>query len=115
LRMLTLALVILLCATSFASAKPLHRFPHWWYLQAVCIHRHESMDWFYGPGHTGGRSWSGYYGGFQFLLSTWQRAGGRGYPHQAIPNEQYFRAWIIWKANHGSWREWGTAGMCGLA
>jgi hypothetical protein len=112
---LTLVLVILMLTTANAAAYlKLHRFPHWWYLQAVCIHRHESTDWFYGPGHTGGRVWSGYYGGFQFLLSTWQRAGGRGYPHEAVPNEQYYRAWIIWKANRGSWREWGTAGMCGL-
>jgi hypothetical protein len=112
--LLTLVLVIFFCSTAMAAANRLHRFPHWWYLQAVCIHRHESVDWFYGPGHTSGRYWNGYYGGFQFLLSTWQRAGGRGYPHRAIPNEQYYRAWVIWKANHGSWREWGTAGMCGL-
>jgi len=110
----TVLATLLLATTAAAAKRPLHRFPHWWYRQAVCIHRHESVDWFYGPGHTGGRVWSGYYGGFQFLLNTWQRAGGRGYPHQATPNEQYYRAWRIWQMNHGSWREWGTAGMCGL-
>lgn len=105
--MLTLALVIFCCTATAASARVFHRFPHWWYHQAVCIHRHECVRWNCNTGN-------GYYGGFQFLLGTWQRAGGRGYPHQARPNEQYFRAWIIWKANHGSWREWGTAGRCGL-
>jgi hypothetical protein len=108
LRVLTLLLVILLLVTTANAAKrPIHRFPHWWYLQAVCIHRHEAVDW---RSNTG----NGYYGGFQFLLNTWHRAGGHGYPHQARPNEQYYRSWIIWKMNGGSWREWGTAGMCGL-
>ena len=85
-----------------------HRFPHWWYRQAVCIHRHESTDWRAATGN-------GYYGGFQFMLGTWHRVGGRGYPHLASPNEQYFRAWLVWRQDRGSWREWGTAGRCGLA
>ena len=26
---------------------------------------------------------NGFYGGLQFMLSTWRAVGGRGYPHQA--------------------------------
>jgi len=103
----TVLVTLLLATTASAAKRPLHRFPHWWYRQAICIHRHESVDWRAATGN-------GYYGGMQFLLSTWRRAGGHGYPHHATPNEQYFRAWVIWKMNHGSWREWGTAGRCGL-
>jgi hypothetical protein len=110
---LTALLVTLLLASTAAAAKPrLHRFPHWWYRQAVCIHRHEA-SW---TNH--GVTWDGkpspYFGGFQFLLGTWHHAGGRGFPDKASPNEQYFRAWIVWRQSRHSWSQWGTAGMCGL-
>lgn len=78
-----------------------------WYRDAMCIHRHEGR-W---DANTG----NGYYGGMQFLLSTWRRAGGIGYPHQFSPREQLYRARIIWKQDGRSWREWGTAGMCGVS
>lgn len=87
--------------------------PRWWYLQAVCIHRHESIRWFLAGVDWAGRP-SPYFGGFQFLASTWWRAGGRGLPHEWAPREQYYRAWRIWSANRGSWREWGTAQVCGV-
>lgn len=84
-----------------------------WLRGAFCIHRHESVDW-----HLAYRDWAGnrspYSGGFQFLESTWRRAGGAGHAWQWSPREQFYRAWIIWKAGGGSWREWGTAGRCGL-
>ncbi|HMA26108.1 MAG: hypothetical protein ACM33U_08970 [Solirubrobacterales bacterium] len=80
---------------------------------AVCIHLHESVDW-----HRRWIDWRGhpspYAGGMQFLQSTWNRAGGRGEPWQWSPREQYFRAFVIWRAGGGSWREWGTAAHCGL-
>jgi hypothetical protein len=85
----------------------------WWMRQALCIHRHESVDW-----HRAGVDWRGrpspYYGGMQFLLSTWRRAGGSGLPSSWAPREQLYRAHVIWRRNGGSWREWGTAGRCGL-
>jgi hypothetical protein len=87
--------------------------PSWWLAQALCVHRHESVDW-----HRAGVDYLGrpspYYGGMQFLVSTWRRAGGIGLPSSASPREQLYRAWIIWRANGGSWREWGTAAVCGL-
>lgn len=57
---------------------------------------------------------NGYFGGMQFLLSTWQRVGGPSYPHLVSPREQLFRAWLVYLQDHRSWHEWGTAGACGL-
>jgi hypothetical protein len=80
---------------------------------ALCLHRHESLDWY--------RAWvdwtgapSVYAGGLQFMQDTWVRAGGRGEPWQWSPREQVYRAWRIWGLNGGSFREWGTAGKCRL-
>jgi len=79
----------------------------------MCIHAHESVDW-----HRAGLDWRGvpspYFGGYQFTVYTWQSVGGRGYPSSASPWEQTYRAWLVWKRDGGSWREWGTAGACGL-
>ncbi len=80
--------------------------PAWWLRQAVCIHEHEGA-W---NANTG----NGYYGGFQFLLSTARRAGFSVRPDLATPREQLYRAYLIWKWDGGSWREWGTARICGL-
>lgn len=84
-----------------------------WLAGAWCVHRHESVDW-----HRAWTDWTGarspYAGGFQFLQSTWSRAGGRGEPWQWSPREQLYRAFVIWRMNGGSFREWGTAGVCGL-
>lgn len=85
-----------------------------WLRGAFCIHNHESVDW-----HRRWVDWAGrpsrYAGGMQFLQSTWRKAGGRGEPWQWSPREQLFRAFLVWKADGGSWRlEWGTARACGL-
>ena len=96
------AFVVLIFAVERAQAH--HNPRHWkispvWLDQALCVHRHEG-------------SWrdprAPYYGGMQFHLSTWKRAGGRGYPHRATIREQLYRAWIIWRKNDGSWAEWPT-------
>jgi len=84
----------------------------------MCIHRHE--------GAFNDNTGNGYYGGFQFLIGTWRRAGGHwyaafdhpgnpAYPFTASPHEQLYRAWRIYHADGDSWREWGTAGVCGLS
>lgn len=47
---------------------------------------------------------NGYYGGVQFLLSTWRSVGGVGYPHEASPGEQAYRAEILkGRAGLGQW------------
>jgi LysM repeat protein len=47
---------------------------------------------------------NGYYGGLQFMLSTWQAVGGQGYPHQNSRAEQIYRAEIL-QARSG-WGQW---------
>ena len=90
--------VLLLIFT--ARARPAQWHPNAvWLKQALCVHRHEA-------------AWNDpdppYYGGMQFLLSTWHRAGGHGYPNLASPREQLYRAWRIWRMNGGAWNEWPT-------
>jgi hypothetical protein len=74
----------------------------------MCIHRHEAVDW-----HETRNPYSR--GGMQFLWSTWIRVGGHGDPASASPAEQLWRAWLLWHRDGGSWREWSTARVCGLA
>ena len=73
--------------------------PAWWLSQAACIRSHEG--WW--TANTG----NGYYGAYQFLLSSWRSVGGHGYPHLASPAEQTYRAWLVWKRDGGSWGEGG--------
>jgi hypothetical protein len=92
-----------------------------WLREAVCIHEQEgswvSIGYVHGVATYGG--------GMQFMLGTWHRAGGAGSSlwdiARASPREQLYRAWLVWDRDAGkphdgigSWREWGTAGMCGL-
>jgi len=51
---------------------------------------------------------NGYYGGVQFLLSTWRSVGGQGYPHQNSPAEQARRAEILKdRSGLGQWPHCG--------
>lgn len=38
---------------------------------------------------------NGFYGAYQFTLSSWRAAGGYGYPHLASPLEQDYRAVVL--------------------
>lgn len=85
--------------------------PSWWLREAVCIHGREGA-WNDATGN-------GYEGGMQFLRLTWERVGGLSDRHGhwasvASPREQLYRAWLIYRQDGGSWREWGTASACGL-
>lgn len=102
---LTIALLLAFTSTAFAYPKG-WRAARWWLPQAICIHQHEGA-W---NANTG----NGYFGGMQFVLSTWQSVGGRGRPDLASPKEQLYRAWLVYRRDGSSWREWGTAGACGL-
>jgi peptidoglycan hydrolase-like protein with peptidoglycan-binding domain len=55
---------------------------------------------------------NGYYGAYQFNLSTWQSVGGAGYPNQATPAEQDKRALILYRMR--GWQPWTCAGIVGL-
>jgi len=56
---------------------------------------------------------NGYYGAYQFDLSTWRSVGGSGYPNEATPAEQDYRALILYR-NRG-WNPWVCAGLVGLS
>jgi Transglycosylase-like domain len=60
--------------------------PYRWWLRAVryC----ESGNHGLYRANTG----NGFYGAYQFTLSSWYAVGGSGYPHQASPLEQDYRA-----------------------
>lgn len=98
--------------------------PHWWFPSALCIHFREG-SWLDNTGNS-------YFGGLQFLRSTWYSVGGPyeaafdhpgdpHYPFLASPREQLYRAYLVWDRDAGkphdgigSWREWGTASRCGV-
>jgi len=115
------AVAALICLPSSQAARyPGHvpkrwHAPSWWLPQAVCIHRHEGA-W---NANTG----NGYFGGGQFLRSTWRSVNGpydpafdhpgdRRYPFRISPREQLYRMWLVWLRDGRSFREWGTAGYC---
>lgn len=100
---LAVYLAVLVVTAAARGAGP----PAWWLKQAACIRSYEG--WW--TANTG----NGYYGAYQFLLSTWRAVGGKGYPHQASPSEQTYRAWLLWNKNGRRWAgQWGTASRCGL-
>lgn len=90
------------------ALRPPTPWPSWWATQAACIRWQESRGiWTTATGN-------GYWGAYQFLIGTWTSVGGKGLPSAATPFEQTYRAWLVWKRDGGSWREWGTARACGV-
>jgi hypothetical protein len=65
-----------------------------WDRLAVC---EASGDW-------GANTGNGYYGGLQFLPSSWQLVGGTGLPHEASRDEQIYRAELLLQRQ--GWRAW---------
>jgi peptidoglycan hydrolase-like protein with peptidoglycan-binding domain len=55
---------------------------------------------------------NGYYGAYQFDLATWRSVGGTGYPNQASPAEQDYRALILYRER--GWSPWTCAFLIGL-
>jgi peptidoglycan hydrolase-like protein with peptidoglycan-binding domain len=55
---------------------------------------------------------NGYYGAYQFDLSTWRSVGGSGYPNDASPAEQDLRALILYRDR--GWEPWTCAALVGL-
>ena len=88
--------------------------PKQWLAQAMCIHAKEA-PW---SANTG----NGFYGGLQFMRTTWLNLGGApdpafkhpgdpAFPFTASKQEQLYRAWRLWKHDGGSWRSWGAVGL----
>lgn len=48
------------------------------------------------------------------MVGTWQSVGGVGLPSSWSPREQFYRAYLVWRRDGGSWAEWGTRSLCGL-
>lgn len=85
------------------------------YLAAVDQARHQDLVWRWSgvAQCESGGNWAintgnGYYGGVQFLLSTWRSVGGQGYPHQNSPGEQAYRAEIL--KNRSGLGQWPVCG-----
>lgn len=55
---------------------------------------------------------NGYYGAYQFDLATWRSVGGTGYPNNATPAEQDYRALILYRMR--GWSPWTCASLIGL-
>jgi hypothetical protein len=73
----------------------------------ACIRQHES------GGNYAINTGNGYYGAYQFSLSTWRSVGGSGLPSQASPAEQDMRAQIL--QSRSGWSPWPqTSRMCGV-
>lgn len=108
----TYAIVIAVIFCSLAEAAPADwQPPASWLQQAECVHEHEG-SWHAATGN-------GFEGGLQFLRSTWVSVRGSvessGHWASVVSvREQLYRAWLVWKRDGSSWREWGTAGACGL-
>jgi Transglycosylase-like domain len=74
--------------------------PSWWLREALCIHRHESVDWHRTTDWLGQPSVD--HGGMQINLGTWEEMAPRSYPREpadATPLEQLEVAHRIWVAN----------------
>ncbi|MEP6980695.1 MAG: transglycosylase family protein, partial [Nakamurella sp.] len=56
---------------------------------------------------------NGYYGAYQFDLSTWRSVGGSGYPNEASPAEQDYRALYLYRMR--GWQPWTCARIAGLS
>ena len=85
------------------------------YLAAVDQARRQDLVWRWSgvAQCESGGNWAintgnGYYGGVQFLLSTWRSVGGSGYPHQNSPGEQAYRAEIL--KNRSGLGQWPVCG-----
>ena len=123
-----LVLILALCGAALVSSRsalaqpypaqvPAHwHAPGWFLRDALCLHSHE--------GALNDNTGNSYFGGWQFLESTWLKVGGPyeaafdhpgdpRYPFTASPREQLFRVWLVYERD-GNFSEWGTAGMCGL-
>jgi hypothetical protein len=97
------AAISIAVAAFFAAAAQVTEassLPRWWIKEALCIHRHESVNWHRTT------DWLGYpsadHGGMQIDVGTWASMAPRNYPREpaaASPHEQLVVSYRIWLAN----------------
>ena len=95
-----------------------YALPRWWVTEALCIHRHESLNWHQTT------TWQGYpsddTGGMQIESGTWETMAPRSFPPLpalATPWQQLFVSYRIWLANGRSFggNQWPeSSASCGL-
>lgn len=97
------ALIAVSAATSAKAVSARAAFaalPDWWVSQALCIHRHESVDWHRTTDWLGNPSRD--HGGMQIDVGTWLAHVPRSFPNEpaaASPHEQLVVAFRIWRSN----------------
>jgi hypothetical protein len=89
-------------AITTVKAHPAEAFslPRWWVGEALCIHRHESVDWHRTTDWLGQPSVD--HGGMQIDVRTWLSVAPKGFPREpaaASPRQQLVVAYRIWQAN----------------
>ena len=72
----------------------------------ACIRSRES------GGNYATNTGNGYYGAYQFLLSTWRSLGGTGLPSQSPPPVQDAMAQKLQRRS--GWGQWSTHSACGV-
>ena len=106
----------MLTTVSSATAKSL---PRTWLQGAMCVHRHESVDWHRKTDWLGRPSVD--HGGMQIDVGTWDHFAPAGYPRSpadATPHQQLVVSYRIWLANghrFGGNQWYHSAAACGLA
>ncbi|MEI8105801.1 MAG: transglycosylase family protein [Actinomycetes bacterium] len=87
--------------------------------KALCVHRHESLDWHRTTDWLGRPSVD--HGGMQIDVGTWRHFAPRGYPRSpadASPRQQLRVAYRIWLANgrrFGGSQWYHSARACGVS
>ena len=105
-------------AASVAATARSTSLPRWWITQAMCIHRHESVNWHRTTDWLGRPSPD--HGGMQIEVDTWRRMAPRRFPAEpasATPREQLLVAYRIWLANgrrFGGNQWYLSAASCGV-
>ena len=93
-------------------------FPSSWLKGAMCVHRHESVDWHRTTDWLGRPSVD--HGGMQIDVGTWGRLAPASFPRSpadASPHQQLIVAYRIWLANghrFGGHQWFHSAAACGL-
>src|SRR5215472_4710762 len=75
-----LAVSLASAAKALSARAAFAALPRWWIAQALCIHRHESLDWHARTDWLGNPS--RYRGGMQIDIGTWAAFAPRGFPSE---------------------------------